>query len=48
MLEIVSRQVGTVGIGWREVSEDAGAVDSFPPERMVRELIDLIPRNLLG
>ena len=39
--------VAVVGVGGREVGEDAGAVDPLPPERVVREGVGLVPRHLL-
>ena len=37
-----------VGVDGREVGEDPGAVDALPPEGVVRELVGLVPRDLLG
>ena len=46
--ELASREIGVVGVGAWEVGEDAGAVDALPPERVVGELVDLVPADLLG
>ena len=48
VFEVTSREVRTVGVSRREMGEDAGAVDSLPPEGVVGKLVDLVPRDLLG
>ena len=45
--ELAHTHVAVVGVGGREVREDARAVDALPPERAVREPVDLAPRHLL-
>ena len=40
--------LGAVGVGRREVREDAGAVEALPPERVVREAVGGVPGDLLG
>ncbi len=39
--------LGVVGVDGREVGEDPGAVETLPPERVVREAVRPIPRELL-
>ena len=41
------RDLGVVGVDGREVGEHAGAVEPFPPERVVGEAVLLVPRQLL-
>jgi hypothetical protein len=40
--------LGVVGVDRREVGEHPGAVEALPPERVVREAVLLVPRQLLG
>ncbi len=42
------RDLGVVGVDGWEVGEHAGAVEPFPPERVVGEPVLLVPRQLLG
>ena len=46
--ELGPGQRPVVGIGRREVGEDAGAVDALPAEGVVGEGVGLIPGDLLG
>ena len=46
--QLLARRRGVVGVDGREVREDPGAVDALPPEGVVRELVGLVPRHLLG
>ena len=46
--ELGRRHLGVVGVDRREVGEQPGAVDPLPPERVMRETVGLIPRQLLG
>jgi hypothetical protein len=46
--ELSHREVAHVGVRRREVGEHPGAVDTLPPERVVGEPVDLVPRHLLG
>jgi hypothetical protein len=39
--------VGVVGVRRRKVCPDARPIDSLPPERVVREFVELVPRDLL-
>ena len=41
------RDLGVVRVDRREVGEDPGAVEAFPPERVVGEPVLLVPRQLL-
>ena len=46
--ELAAEQLGVVGVGGREVGEHPGAVVALPPEGVVRELVGLVPGDLLG
>ncbi len=41
------RDLGAVGVDGRKVGQHAAAVDALPPERLVRETVGLVPRQLL-
>ena len=40
--------IAAVGVGRREMGPHLGAINTLPPEGVVREAIGLIPGNLLG
>ena len=42
------RDLGVVGVDRREMGEHPAAVEPLPPERVVRELVGRVPRQLLG
>ena len=46
--ELAAGQVGVVGVDRREVGEHPGPVQALPPEGVVRELVLLVPGDLLG
>ncbi len=46
--QLRAAETGVVGVDGREVGEDAGAVDAFPPEGVVGEGVGLVPGDLLG
>ena len=48
LAELARGDLGAVGVDRWEVREHTAAVDALPPERLVREPVGLVPRQLLG
>ncbi len=47
LAELLARELRVVGVHRREVRQHARPVDALPPERVVREDVDLVPGDLL-